>query len=284
MATVFSHLLLATEHSEFDVGAEALAFALARRCQLPLAGVLPIVSNPEYEALAPQIAAAADAQAAQRIQALQAQAQAAGVSLDLQARRGEEPFQEIVDAAVEGAADLLVIRRRGKRGVLARLMIGEMVAKVVANAPCSVLIVPRAASMWSRRVLAAVDPRAVDLSIVAQAAAVAAECALPLLLVAVVDSPAAEATQLAEQALARARATAQAAGVQADVLLRVGRAHEQILAAAAERQADLVVVGRHGESRLARAWLGGVTQKVVGLADRPVLVAVFPPPKGAPAP
>ena len=38
MSAVFHHLLLATEHSEFDSGAEALAFALARRCQLPLAG------------------------------------------------------------------------------------------------------------------------------------------------------------------------------------------------------------------------------------------------------
>ncbi|MBL8348775.1 MAG: universal stress protein [Burkholderiaceae bacterium] len=275
MAHVFSRLLLATEHTEFDVGAEALAFALARRCQMPLAGVLPIVSNSEYEALAPQIVAAAEAQAARRIEALQAQAQAVGISLDLQARRGEEPFQEIVDAAVEGAADLLVIRRRGKRSFLARLMVGEMVAKVVAHAPCSVLIVPRAAPMWSQRVLAAVDPRAVDLRIVAQAAAIAAECALPLSLVAVADGPSAEAKALAEQALQAARGAAQGVGLQPDLLLRSGRAHEQILAAAAECAADLVVVGRHGESRLLRAWLGGVTQKVVGLADRPVLVAVF---------
>ena len=32
----------------------------AQRCQLPLATVVPLVSNPEYEALAPQIAAKAE--------------------------------------------------------------------------------------------------------------------------------------------------------------------------------------------------------------------------------
>ena len=54
MAHLFNRLLLATEHSEFDAGSEAMAFALAQRCQLPLATVVPLVSNPEYEALAPQ--------------------------------------------------------------------------------------------------------------------------------------------------------------------------------------------------------------------------------------
>ena len=59
----FTRILLATEHTEFDVGAERVALELARRCGVPLAAVLPIVTNPEYEvtdpALAPQRRAAA---------------------------------------------------------------------------------------------------------------------------------------------------------------------------------------------------------------------------------
>lgn len=49
MAPPFTRLLLASEHTDFDRGAEALAFALAQRCGLPLAAVLPVTSNPEYE-------------------------------------------------------------------------------------------------------------------------------------------------------------------------------------------------------------------------------------------
>jgi nucleotide-binding universal stress UspA family protein len=273
VAFIYRHPLLATEHTAQDSGAEALAFALARRCGIPLAAVLPIVSNPEYEAVAPQIAARAEAQAAARLQGLAADAAAAGVIVELRARRGPEPYAEIVAEARERGADLIVIRRRGQRGLLANLLVGEMVRNVVAHAPCSVLVAPRVATMWSRRVLVAVDPLAGDLSPVAAAAAIAAECALPLSIVCVSD-PGADAIQRAEAALQRAGSAALAHAVPADTAVRIGRPHEQILAAAQQAGADLVVIGRRGDEKLARAWLGGVAQKVIGMADRPVLVAV----------
>ena len=52
-----------------------------------------------------------------------------------------------------------------------------------------------------------------------------------------------------------------------------GRPQDEIVAAATERGADLIVVGRHGASgALRRAVLGSTAQKVVGLAGCPVLV------------
>jgi nucleotide-binding universal stress UspA family protein len=277
MAHVFSRLLLATEHSEHDSGAEALAFALAQRCALPLAAVLPIVSNSEYEALAPQLAAHAEARAGESLRALAADAQRAGVTLELHARRGPEPWREIVDEAAACGADLIVIRRRGQRGLLANLLVGEMVRNVVAHAPCSVLVVPRAACMWSQCVLVALDPETRDMTPVATAAAIAAECGLPLSLLAV-TGPAADAMQVAERALQQGWSTARAFGVGVDALARVGRPHEQIVDGARQLGADLLVIGRHGSDTLARAWLGGVAQKVIGLAERPVLVCVSSPP------
>lgn len=279
MAQVYTRPLLATEHTAQDSGAEALAFALARRCGLPLAVVLPIVSNPEYEALAPQVAARAEAQAAERLQGLAADAAAAGVAVDLRARRGPEPYAEIVAEARERGADLLVIRRRGQRGLLANLLVGEMVRNVVSHAPCSVLVAPRAAAMWAQRVLVAIDPQAADLAPVETAAAIAAECALPLTIVCV-SEPAADAMQRAEATLQRAWTAARGRAVTVDAAVRIGRPHEQIVAAAQQGGADLIVIGRRGTETLARAWLGGVAQKVIGLADRPVLVAV-PTTKGA---
>jgi nucleotide-binding universal stress UspA family protein len=276
MANVFTRILLATEHSEHDVGAELLAFALARRCALPLAAVLPIVSNPEYEALAPQLAAHAEAQAGERMRSLADEAQRAGVELELQARRGPEPYREIVDEAAARRADLIVIRRRGKRGLLANLLLGEMVRNVVTHAPCSVLVVPRAAQMWSQRVLVATDPLTADMTPVATAAAIAAECGLPLTVICVTE-PAADAMEKAEKALQKAWSTARAFDVPTDALVRIGRPHEQIIAAAQQLGADLLVIGRHGDDSMPRAWLGGIAQKVIGLADRPVLVSASGP-------
>jgi nucleotide-binding universal stress UspA family protein len=277
MADVFCRLLLATEHSDFDVGAEALAFALARRCGLPLAGVMPILSNPEYEALAPQLAARTDEQAGDAMQALAADAARAEVALTMRARHGPEPYLEIVDEAVQQSADLIVIRRRGKRGFLGQVRVGEMVRKVVAHSPCSVLIAPREARMWTQCVLTPVDPQAPALRVVALAAAVARDCAVPLSIIAVASGDEPEARHAAEATLQQAvRAAGGATGLRVDTQLRIGRTHEQILAAAATAGASLIVMGRDGETRPGRAWFGGATQKVIGLAQLPVLVAVFP--------
>lgn len=270
MSTVFQHLLLATEHSEFDSGAEALALALASRCQLPLSGVMPLVSNPEFEAAAPELAARADQQAASRIAALHEMAQARGVSLATHARRGPEPHEEIVDEARERHSDLIVIRRRGKRGFLANLLLGEMVSRVVAHAPCSVLIVPRAAQMWQQRVLVAAEPGAQGQRLVELAGAVAAECRLPVSVVSVAEpARAAEAQAFVQGQVAGL----QQRGLSADGRVLAGKPYEQILQAGRDMGADLIVIGSRGDVPLARALVGGVAQKVIGLAEHPVLVA-----------
>lgn len=273
MAQLFARLLLATEHSEYDTGAERMAFALAQRCQLPLTTVLPLVSNPEYEALAPLIAARFEREAAIKIAELSTQAQADGVTIDLRVRRGEEPYQEIVDEAQERGSDMIIIRRRGKRGFLANLLVGEMVSKVVAHAPCHVLIVPREARMWSQRVLVAAEPTQQGRQIVATAVAVAAQCALPLHLVSVI------ATE-GERAQAQAFVTdmtsqAQLGGVVAQGEIRVGKPFTEILATRAASQSDLIVMGSRGDNRIGRALVGGVAQKVMGLSEHPVLVLHF---------
>ena len=72
--------------------------------------------------VAPQLAARPTPKRAARREQLAARARAEGVTLDLRVRHGEEPFAEIVDEARERAADLIVIRRRGKRSLLANLL------------------------------------------------------------------------------------------------------------------------------------------------------------------
>jgi nucleotide-binding universal stress UspA family protein len=272
MSRTFSHLLLATEHGEFDTGAEALALALAKRCALPLAAVLPVVGNPEFEAVAPELAARVDAEASARRVQLETQAHAAGVAMALRVRHGAEPYAEIVDEARECGADLIVIRRRGKRGFLANLMVGEMVYKVLAHAPCSVLVALRSARMWRQRVLVGIDPHAPDAALLAQAASLAGECGLPLRVVCVAANDAAR--QATQAALDIAVVQARGLGADADGELRTGKPHQQLVDAARACGADLITVARHGGESLARAWMGGTAQKVIGLADCPVLVHV----------
>lgn len=278
-APSFQRLLLATEHSEHDEGAEALAFALAAQSRQPLAAVLPLISNLELEMAAPQLAARLDAEAARGRRGLEATARGAGVELALHVRRGAELFEEVVAEAHERAADLLVIRRRGRRGLLANLLVGEMVSKVVAHAPCSVLVVPRGSRLWQQGVLVGLDPQAQDAPAQTQAltwaAALAAERGLPLTVLCAAEHAAARPE--AERALAAALPSALARHVSTTGEVRLGRAHQVLIDTARERGADLIVVARHSGTRLARAWIGGTTQKVIGLADCPVLVHIQPP-------
>ena len=268
----FKHILLATEHTEFDIGAERLALTMARLCGVPLQAVLPILSNPEYEVEAPQLALRAEHEAAAKIAELRSQAREAGVELEIGARHGSEPYREIVDEATRLGSDLIVVRRRGKQGFLARLLVGEMVSKVVSHAPCSVLFVPRAAQMWSRGVLVAVDGSISAGQVAKVAAAIAAQCALPLTIVSIASHDTQALRAEAERILDRALAIAAASGANAQGRVLAGKPFEQILASVKTFQADLIVIGRHGESNVIRAPLGGTAQKVVGLADSPVLV------------
>ena len=270
---VFARPLLATEHSEYDVGAERVALALAARRGEPLATVLPMIGNPEYDAVAPELAARGDAVAADRLQHLQALAATQGVRLAIQVRRGRDLYREIVDEATATQADLIIIRRRGRPGLLANLLLGEMFSKVVAHAPCSVLVNRREALYWRQRVLVAVDPAALALETVTVAARVALDSGLPLAVVCVAETGPDPGTQ---RALVAAVAHARSLGAAADGEVLVGKPHAQILEAARRGDADLIVLGRHGATRLSRAWIGSVAQKVVGLAECPVLVCVSP--------
>lgn len=271
MAGPYQRLLLATEQSEHDAGSDRLAMALAQRCGLPLAAVLPMLSNPEYEAVAPALAQRDEAMAAQRLAGLGQLAQSMQVQCRAEVRRGESLFQEVVDEARRLESDLLIIRRRGRKGLLANLLVGEMVHQVLIHAPCSVLVTPRQAQLWQHRILLAIDPESPDPAAIEQAVAVAVQCRLPVTVVAAIRAADRErAAEVLQAVVARVRLQ----GPQAQAELLVGKPHEKVIEAARTGQADLIVVGRRSAAAIGRAWLGGISQKIIGLADCPVLVAV----------
>jgi nucleotide-binding universal stress UspA family protein len=60
-------------------------------------------------------------------------------------------------------------------------------------------------------------------------------------------------------------------GIAIEHSIRQGSAHEEIVAAAKELPAQLVVMGTHGRGLLAHALLGSVTERVVRTSPVPVL-------------
>ena len=81
----------------------------------------------------------------------------------------------------------------------------------------------------------------------------------------------ASARAAAQKQLDRLVAKAKAAGVRATGFLLTGTPHDQIVRAAKSRRADLVVIGTHGRTGLARFFVGSVAARVTALAPCPVL-------------
>jgi|RhiMetdeSRZDD1v2_1073273.scaffolds.fasta_scaffold201230_1 nucleotide-binding universal stress UspA family protein len=75
----------------------------------------------------------------------------------------------------------------------------------------------------------------------------------------------------AQKQLERLVAKAKTAGARATGFLLTGVPHDQIVRAARSRHADLVVIGTHGRTGIARFFLGSVAARVTALAPCPVL-------------
>ena len=76
-----------------------------------------------------------------------------------------------------------------------------------------------------------------------------------------------------EEILSGAVALAEAAGVPAQTALVGGPVTEAVLTTAHERGCDIIVMGTHGRSGIARAVLGSKTADVLARSAVPVLVA-----------
>jgi nucleotide-binding universal stress UspA family protein len=198
------------------------------------------------------------------------------------------PWQQIVDTAQrEPGVDLIVIGTHGRSG-LSRVLLGSVTELVVRCAPCPVLTVrPENSPVPFAHVLCPVD-----LSRPAHdAMEVAAELAQPggagITLLHVLELPVAFSGELRTPDFHRdldARSAALldrwTAELQARVKVpvtqrtRVGRPGAQVLALLDDdRTFDLVVMGSHGHTGIARLLLGSVAEKVVRHARCPVLVA-----------
>ena len=75
----------------------------------------------------------------------------------------------------------------------------------------------------------------------------------------------------AQKKLATLLAQAKKAGVRASGTLLEGVTHEQIVRFARSKRVDVVVMGTHGRSGLAKLFLGSVAGRVVAAATCPVL-------------
>ncbi|MBI5741794.1 MAG: universal stress protein [Nitrospirae bacterium] len=287
-AARLERILLSTDGSEFSEGAVREAIKLSKTCSGKILAISVIETNPEYETIAPQLIEKAGKETRMRLESVKEMCSKEGVDCEITARQGEEPYRYIVEEAEKNKADLIVLGRRGRTG-LKRLMMGSVTAKVIGHAPCDVLVVPKAADVDFRKILVATDGSKYGDAAVSEAIAIAKRCDAPLVIISVVPSETEspfdivhsqmqkglisdQETLQAETVVKAAKNLAEENGVNARAFIYAGKPYDAVLETAKEQRVNLIVVGSHGRTGIARLLMGSVTERVIGLAECAVLV------------
>jgi len=271
----FERILLATDGSDFAAGAERVALAMAEAfgAQLQIASV--VITNPVAEAQGADIIRAGEEDVRELQEHLRSAAAECGVAAETIVCRGLDPYAEIVAAAEQNNSDVIVIGRRDRRGLLARL-IGDATAHVIGAAKCSVLVVPESGDFWRRRILLATDGSRFSDAAAVAAAKLAVLGKLPVTVLSTVrESFTEERAALADDAVSRVHAHLVERGLEADRVVLRGDPEQLINETAEAREADLIVMGTHGRTGWGRVTVGSVTEGVIAASDRPVLAVKF---------
>lgn len=198
------------------------------------------------------------------------------------------PATAIVDEAKRMSADLVVVGSRG-RGQLATMLLGSVAGEVIDHAPCAVLV---ARSARLDRIVVADDGSLEAAAALDLVASWSLFGGLEARVVSVAPIPAhiavgpvgdADASQAFAATIGALRARHQAiastdvprlerAGLKARAEIRSGDPARELVDAAVESRADLIVIGSHGRTGLARVLLGSVARNVVLIAPCSVLV------------
>ena len=211
----------------------------------------------------------------------------AGLEVEVDIRDAGEVAKDILAAAAEHGADLIVIGSRGQN-MIRDLFLGSVAREVIRLSPLPVRLewieatgkdgdaaCERTCHAGLRRLLLATDfsPRAKAAE--AAAAMLAPKAATVDLLHVVRPEEAARYARwpvMARAALDNIAHEVIAAGGKAEAHLATGKPSEEIARAAAERDADLIVVGKHGQGWVESMVIGSTAANLCEIARRPVLM------------
>lgn len=195
-----------------------------------------------------------------------------------------EPYERIVQVADDENCDLIVMGRRGL-SKLERELMGGVTARVIGHTGKDVLVVPENAAVNWGKILLTTDGSQNNSGAVDRALELASLHNAELTVVSVVsvnEEFSAQAPEMVNELITKAhgllndiKARAEGSGIKIQTVVKEGDPHEVITELATAINADLLVMGSHGRKGLTRLLMGSVTERVIGFADRPVLISHF---------
>lgn len=133
-------VLLCTDGSEYGrrATARALDFAEAYGAELAVVSIVEI--SPEIYSIAPQVVETKVANTETFLAGIKKQAEGRGLKYKGLVRDSAEPYNVIAEIAAKEQVGLIVMGSHGRTG-LKRILMGSTTERVIAQAPCPVLVV-----------------------------------------------------------------------------------------------------------------------------------------------
>ena len=285
---MFDKILHANDGSKHAFHALTLALAIAKqnKSELHMVCVEEVPYLPEFEEVREATGTAAD-----RIRGVfqRARAMAEGCQMELHTHiiRGH-PVRDIIKLAADLKADLLVIGSKGHSALYER-MIGSQADRMMQLAQCPVLVVKlptaKVAGPMFDKILHASDGSKHAFHALTLALAIAKQNKSELHMVCVEEVPylpefieevreeMGTAGRRIHGVFQRARAMAEECQVELHTHVIAGHPVRDIVMLVADLKADLLVIGARGHSALYERMIGSRADRMMQLAQCPVLVA-----------
>ncbi|MDU9047831.1 MAG: universal stress protein [Candidatus Electrothrix sp. Rat3] len=266
-------IALATDGSSYTDGAVQETIFLAQSCgaKIVVLHVIPIDSETATGAHASSTAARLETK--EYIDNIRKLADDIEIPCEVLFEESYRPDKTIVELAYKHQADILIMGRHGKQGLL-KLLVGSMTSKVIGHGFPKVLVVPKDFSIGGDKVLLAVDGSKASKAAADEIIAMGIHCSnlkeVYALSVTSSESGLEEAEALAKATCKRGQELAPS--VTFHPLALVGKPAADIIAQTAEeKEVDMILIGGHGKG-LSKLLMGHVTEKVIGRAHCAVLV------------
>ena len=262
-------LILASDGSKCSENAVREAIQLAKNYGSKLYAVCTAQVTLGQLEYAANVVSEFDKAAREACESVKSSAEAEGVDCEMVVREGEEPYEHIVGEAENQQANAIIMGRRGHRGLM-KLLMGSVTHLVIGHAPCKVLVVPKKGKLSAKRILATTDGSEFSDKAVSEAISLAKLTGGTLIACSVSHQGIND--DMATEYVNKIKDVANAAGVNVETTIGHGNACQEIVAAAEAQNADMIVVGTHGRTGISRLLMGSIAERVVGMADRTVMV------------
>jgi hypothetical protein len=134
-------ILVALDGSQHSDKALEQAISMAKVCNSQLFAISVIDLYPEALAVAPALEERLSKEARDILDRAKERAEQENIACETIVHTGGQPHEYIVQEAKKREADLIVMGTHGRTGIK-KLIIGSVAERVLAHAPCAVLVTP----------------------------------------------------------------------------------------------------------------------------------------------